>query len=462
MQIDISIQHHSIVLGKGSTNLADIMKKTSTKIMFPDATDVNIKPLKRSQVTITGSIDNVYLARQQLIGSLPVALIFDYPESTIDGDTVNNLMYTYNVFVAVRQKSRQSTLCVVIKGIEKYITNIYQARHELLNLNHPHVVAEIPNTYFFPNEDRQPPKNNTIVAMLQNESSPPFVPYNLPSSMTASSSSTKDYAPPCAPSAAHSMFPMNLDFTSRFQHLNANNSSNSMPDISDTKRFFNNSTNSHNSGINHHHHNSNLFASNFDNSSGYQSGNYSFSSSSFEQQSSTFNNNNNSEMLDENGNYKMHQHHHHPHHQHPRKLSIDENALMGASSRFFNVDARMIDGYNAMNSFMNGGGAGAGGNTHGDGASCSSENPRTPKMGWQGIGLSRTTPAPLADLSDLDKPMSAAKFNMSTQLVPDFTSNRQRERVSQYGDVASILISLGLEQHIGELLSFFSNSIKKP
>lgn len=35
--------------------------------MFPDACDVNIKPIKRSQVSITGSIDGVYIARQQLI-----------------------------------------------------------------------------------------------------------------------------------------------------------------------------------------------------------------------------------------------------------------------------------------------------------------------------------------------------------------------------------------------------------
>lgn len=40
--------------------------------MFPDANDVNIKPIKRSQVTITGSINGVYLARQQLIVSIGV------------------------------------------------------------------------------------------------------------------------------------------------------------------------------------------------------------------------------------------------------------------------------------------------------------------------------------------------------------------------------------------------------
>lgn len=39
------------------------------QIIFPDTKDVNIKPLKKSQVTITGTIDGVYRARQQLIVS---------------------------------------------------------------------------------------------------------------------------------------------------------------------------------------------------------------------------------------------------------------------------------------------------------------------------------------------------------------------------------------------------------
>lgn len=40
------------------------------QIIFPDVNDVNIKMIKKSQVTITGSIDGVYKARQQLIVSI--------------------------------------------------------------------------------------------------------------------------------------------------------------------------------------------------------------------------------------------------------------------------------------------------------------------------------------------------------------------------------------------------------
>lgn len=46
-----------------------IMQRTATQIMFPDAGDPNIPSLKKSNVTITGDIHSVYLARQQLVVS---------------------------------------------------------------------------------------------------------------------------------------------------------------------------------------------------------------------------------------------------------------------------------------------------------------------------------------------------------------------------------------------------------
>lgn len=67
MSMEISPQHHPIVLGKGSCNLKAIMQRTHTQIMFPDASDPNIPNIKKSNITITGQINNVYLARQQLM-----------------------------------------------------------------------------------------------------------------------------------------------------------------------------------------------------------------------------------------------------------------------------------------------------------------------------------------------------------------------------------------------------------
>lgn len=83
--MEISPQHHSIVLGKQSSNLKMIMQRTGTQIMFPDAGDPNIPSLKKSNVTITGGIHNVYLARQQLVVGhvCSIFLISNQPTSLI-------------------------------------------------------------------------------------------------------------------------------------------------------------------------------------------------------------------------------------------------------------------------------------------------------------------------------------------------------------------------------------------
>ena len=63
MTMEISPQHHTTVLGKGNINLKIIMQRTNTTIIFPDAGDPNIPPIKKGSVTISGAIHNVYLAR---------------------------------------------------------------------------------------------------------------------------------------------------------------------------------------------------------------------------------------------------------------------------------------------------------------------------------------------------------------------------------------------------------------
>lgn len=51
---------------------------------------------------------------------MPVALIFDYPENPeIEKNT--NIMNQFGVTITVRVKRQQNTLCIVIKGIEKYV-----------------------------------------------------------------------------------------------------------------------------------------------------------------------------------------------------------------------------------------------------------------------------------------------------------------------------------------------------
>lgn len=183
MSMEISPQHHSIVLGKQSSNLKMIMQRTATQIMFPDAGDPNIPSLKKSNVTITGDINNVYLARQQLVGSLPLVLMFDLPEDSmtacVDTEKISQLMQSLDVFINVRHKPKQSTLSVIIKGIERKASNIYKARKQLLGLDEPTVVADIPVTYHIPNagnvfqsnSNNDSPTNNLISGVQENFSS---------------------------------------------------------------------------------------------------------------------------------------------------------------------------------------------------------------------------------------------------------------------------------------------------
>ncbi|XP_055384865.1 protein bicaudal C [Condylostylus longicornis] len=177
MQLEISPQHHEVVKGKNNTNLLHIMERTKTKIIFPDVHDMNIKTLKKSQVTINGTIEEVYQAKQQLIGNLPIALIFDYPYSQADTSEIFNLSNKYGVFISLRNKQKQSTMAVIIKGVEKFIDKIYEARHEILQLKTPIVQSEIPELYFSPKDKNlEPGYRRTLTALLSKYPESPSTP----------------------------------------------------------------------------------------------------------------------------------------------------------------------------------------------------------------------------------------------------------------------------------------------
>lgn len=81
--------------------------------------------------------------------------MFDLPEdsmtASVDTDKISQLMQSLDVFINVRHKPKQSTRSVIIKGIERKASNIYKARKQLLGLDEPTVVADIPATYHIPN-----------------------------------------------------------------------------------------------------------------------------------------------------------------------------------------------------------------------------------------------------------------------------------------------------------------------
>lgn len=68
--MEISAVQHSFVRAVNDSNIHTIMMNTGAKIIFPDLSDNNIQQIKRSRVFITGEMNSVYHARQQLLVSL--------------------------------------------------------------------------------------------------------------------------------------------------------------------------------------------------------------------------------------------------------------------------------------------------------------------------------------------------------------------------------------------------------
>jgi len=151
MTMEISPGHHPVVVGKGSINLRVIMQRTNTIIIFPDAGDPNIPPIRKGSVTISGAIHNVYLARQLLLGSLPIVMMFDLPENIMFQETmIQKLQDESEVTLTIRPKARQTNKSVIIKSQERNVAGMYAARHKLLDLEGDIIKAEVPETYKVP------------------------------------------------------------------------------------------------------------------------------------------------------------------------------------------------------------------------------------------------------------------------------------------------------------------------
>ena len=136
MLMEVSPQHHATVLGKGNINLKIVMQRTNTVIIFPDAGDPNIPPIKKGSVSISGAIHNVYLARQLLLGSLPVVMMFDLPESLdVDEAMINKLQEEHDINISIKPKARQMNKSCIIKAQERNCAGVYIARHTLLQLD---------------------------------------------------------------------------------------------------------------------------------------------------------------------------------------------------------------------------------------------------------------------------------------------------------------------------------------
>ncbi|XP_015790699.1 protein bicaudal C homolog 1 [Tetranychus urticae] len=151
--IDIASQHHSFVMGRGNVNIRSIMQSTGVVINFPDPVAVENTTMttlhgsltvRKSTVMIKGPcFDSVVLAWQELLGYLPLVLIFDLKEGQqTDAALITQLMKDYEVTILIKQKPKQNSgRCMTVRGAERDSRMLFEVRRQILELDE----SEVPN-----------------------------------------------------------------------------------------------------------------------------------------------------------------------------------------------------------------------------------------------------------------------------------------------------------------------------
>ncbi|XP_074530288.1 bicaudal C homolog 2 [Halichoeres trimaculatus] len=131
-QLDVTSQQHLFLLGQNGAHFLSVMHQTQTQIILPDLS----APQSPPSLLIQGSPDGVCLARQQLMDCLPVCLMFDMREDgEADPSKLAQMMQNLGVFISVKPKVKQTSKSVVVKGLERNISCLYEARRLLLGLD---------------------------------------------------------------------------------------------------------------------------------------------------------------------------------------------------------------------------------------------------------------------------------------------------------------------------------------
>ncbi|XP_061491045.1 protein bicaudal C homolog 1 isoform X3 [Rhineura floridana] len=147
-QLDIAAQHHLFMMGRNGSNIKHIMQRTGAQIHFPDPSN----PQKKSTVYLQGTIESVCLARQYLMGCLPLVLMFDMKEEIdVEPHFITELMEQLDVFISIKPKPKQPSKSVIVKSVERNALNMYEARKCLLGLESSGVpIAASPSTVSCP------------------------------------------------------------------------------------------------------------------------------------------------------------------------------------------------------------------------------------------------------------------------------------------------------------------------
>ncbi|XP_076834169.1 protein bicaudal C homolog 1-B [Brachyhypopomus gauderio] len=136
-QMEVSPHHQPSLLANASSTLRSITQMTGAHIHFPEPpTAPHTHPHPRpSTLYIQGSIDAVCEARKQLMGFLPLVLMFDIKEQVeVEPQLITTLMEQLDVFISIKPKPKQPSKSVIVKSVERNAGNMYEARKLLLAL----------------------------------------------------------------------------------------------------------------------------------------------------------------------------------------------------------------------------------------------------------------------------------------------------------------------------------------
>ncbi|XP_032409565.1 protein bicaudal C homolog 1 [Xiphophorus hellerii] len=229
--LDIAPQHHLFMKGRNGSNIKHITQRTGAQIHFPDPNG----PQKKSTVYIQGTIESVCLARQYLMGCLPLVLMFDIKEDIeVEPQCITALMEQLDVFISIKPKPKQPSKSVIVKSVERNAVNMYEARRFLLGLESNGVSCSSPSLALNPTTNGPSPSLicpvglDILASAGLGLSNLGFLgataPHSLPASATPntvlnslnSALSPLQTPSPSTPTPAPSMWPSSLTSTQSF------------------------------------------------------------------------------------------------------------------------------------------------------------------------------------------------------------------------------------------------------
>ena len=151
IETEIATHHHAFVMGRGNSNLREIHQLTGSVVTFPEPvlpqTSYYSHPTpilsRRSNVKIRGpNFDCAYRAWLELMGHLPLLLIFDLPEGRdCDASLVTQLMDQLKVSILIKPKQKRGSndKSVLVRGPERESRILFEVRRQILNLDQSEV-----------------------------------------------------------------------------------------------------------------------------------------------------------------------------------------------------------------------------------------------------------------------------------------------------------------------------------